>query len=133
MIDQLIEQIASKVGLDAGTARKAVGVVLGLINKEGDASAVSDLFGKIPGAADLAGEFKGGVGGGMGGLLSKVSGMLGGGSALSAMAALKQAGVSMDQAKDMMPVVKGFLSENAGEDIASKALGSVPALKDLLG
>jgi len=136
MIDQLIQQVSAKLGIDASMAKQAVGVVLGLLQKEGDGAAVSALFSQISGASDLAGEFKG-VGGGdsaMGGLMGRMGGMLGGGAgdAMSAMAAFKSTGLSIDQAKDMMPVMKDFLMENAGEDVMKQALGSVPALKGFM-
>ncbi|MCI5046104.1 MAG: DUF2780 domain-containing protein [Aquisalinus sp.] len=135
MIDQLIQQIASKVGIDESIARRAVGVVMGFLNKEGDPSAVGSLFEKIPGAAELASQYEPGASGGLGGLMGKMGGMLGGnkmGDAMAAMAAFKETGLSMDQAQDMMPVVKDFISENAGPDVMAKAINSVPALKDLL-
>lgn len=143
MIDQLIQQLVSKIGIDENLARQGVGIIMGLLKKEGDAGSVSALFDKIPGAADLAGEFEGlssgggaiGAGGMLGGLMGKVGGMLGGnaGDALSAMAAFKDSGLSVDQAKDMAPVVTDFLKENAGEDLMKQALGSVPTLKGFLG
>lgn len=139
MIEQLIQQVVAKLGIDEGLAQKAVGTVLGLLKKQGDGGAVSALFDKIPGAADLAGKFSdapAASGGGlMGGLMGKLGGAIGGnaGGAMEAMNALKDTGLSMDQAKDMAPVVTGFLKEKAGGDLLGKALESVPALKSLLG
>ena len=135
MIDQLIQQIASKVGIDESMARQAVGVVMGFLNREGDSSAVGSLFEKIPGAAELASQYEPGASAGLGGLMGKMGGMLGGNKmsgAMAAMAAFKETGLSVDQAQDIMPVVKDFISENAGADVMAQAINSVPALKDLL-
>ncbi|MEL6364425.1 MAG: DUF2780 domain-containing protein [Pseudomonadota bacterium] len=136
MIDQLIARIVEQIGLDRGVAEQALGSLLGLLQKEGDGAAVSQLFDAVPGAADLASKFGGGSGGGglLGGVAGALSGVLGdkAGSAFSAVAALQNSGLDMDQAKSMMPVVAGFLKENAGEGALMNALESVPALKDLL-
>ena len=134
MIEQLVSQIAAKVGIPDALARQGVGVVMGLLKKEGDPGAVGQLFSQIPGAEGLANEYaqtaetaKAPAGG----LLGKIGGMLGGGagSKLSALAAFQQTGLSMEQGKAMIPVAKDFLTEHADEATVRKALGSVPALK----
>ena len=135
MIEQLISQIATKVGIPEAMARQGVGVVMGMMKKDGDPGAVGELFSKIPGSEALASQYADGAGkkatGGMGGLMGKVGGMLGGkaGSQMSAMAAFQQTGLSVDQGKAMIPVAKDFLIQHAGEDTARRALASVPALK----
>lgn len=135
MIDQLIQMVTQKLGIDPAMAEKAVGIVMSLIQKEGDGAAVSQLFDNIPGAADLASKFSGSAGqDAAGGLLGKVAGMLGGGAGdvVGSIGALKETGLSMDQLGDMAPLVKNFLAENAGEDVVNQALSSVPALKGFL-
>ena len=138
MIDQLISQIVTKVGLPEAAARQGVGVVLGLLKKEGDPGPVGELFAKIPGAEALAGQYAEGAekaaGGPAAGLMGRLGGLLGGkaGSTASAMAAFQKTGLSVDQGKAMLPVAKDFLAEHAGEDTARKALASVPALKGFL-
>src|SRR5690606_34093839 len=74
MIDELIARITANVGLDADLARKAVGMMLAFLQKEGPAAEVEALFNALPGAAELAAEngAKGGIGG-------AVMGMMGGG------------------------------------------------------
>lgn len=135
MIDQLVAVVSEKLGIDASMAEKAVGVVMGLVNKDGDNAAVSALFDKLPGAAALAQQYGGEITEGGGGLLGKVSGMLGGntGDLMGALGALKQTGLSVDQLGEMAPLIKNFMTEHAGEDTVRQALGSVPALKDFLG
>lgn len=138
MIEQLVSQIAAKVGIPEALARQGVGVLLGMLKKDGDAGAVGELFSKIPGAADLAGQYEHGAAekatGPVGGLLGKIGGLLGGkaGNTMSAMAAFQQTGLSLDQGKAMIPVAKDFLAVHAGEDTMRKALGSVPALEGFI-
>jgi hypothetical protein len=134
MIEQLVSQVAAKLGIDESTAQQAVGSILGLLQKQGDDSAVAALFDQIPGAASLAGQFQN-AGSSSGGLMGMVGGLMGGrtANAMEAMNALKQSGLSMDQAKEMAPVMTDFMKENASEELLHNAVQSVPGLKDLLG
>lgn len=139
MIEELITMVAEKLGIDQGMAEKGVGTLLSLLKDQaGDAPALGELFGAIGGAEALADQFpQGGTdsgGGLMGGLMGKAADMLGGGAgdAMDALAAFQSTGLSMDQAKDMMPVVKGFMTENVGEDTLRQLMESVPALQGLL-
>ena len=134
MIEQLVSQIATKVGIPEALARQGVGIVMGMLKKDGDPGAVGQLFSQIPGAEALAGEYMGGAkeaSGGIGGLMGKVGGMLGGsaGSKMSALAAFQQTGLTPEQGKAMIPVAKDFLAEHADEATVRSALASVPALK----
>lgn len=134
MIEQLVSQIAAKVGIPESMARQGVGVVMGMLKKEGDPGAVGDLFSQIPGAESLATEYASEgakATGGAGGLMGRLGGMVGGsaGSKMSALAAFQQTGLTADQGKAMIPVAKDFLTQHADEATVRKALGSVPALK----
>lgn len=135
MIDQLVQIVTQKLGIDSATAEKAVGIVMSLIEKEGDGSTVSQLFENIPGAADLASRYAGDAGqDAAGGLLGQVAGMIGGGAGdvVGSIGALKETGLSMGQLQDFAPLVKNFLTEQAGEDLVRQAVSSVPALKGFL-
>ncbi|NWP65735.1 DUF2267 domain-containing protein, partial [Escherichia coli] len=48
-MDELIARITANVGTDPGTAKKAVGLILAFLQKEGPAKA-TDLISSIPGA-----------------------------------------------------------------------------------
>ena len=137
MIDTLITQLAEKLGIEESMAKQAVGVGLSLLNKEGDNDLVSQLFSKIGGASDLAQEFTKTEqpSGGLGGLVGSLGGMLGGkaGDAMSALSALEDSGLSLDQAKDSLPVVSDFLKDQNATDIAKQVIDSIPAFKGLLG
>ena len=56
-MEQLIANLAQQFGIDEALAQKAVGLVLSLLQNQGDGSAVSELFDKLPGASDLATQF----------------------------------------------------------------------------
>ena len=82
-MQEIIERIATAAGIDAATAEKAIGIILGFLQKEGPASEVTDLIKSIPGAPELVAEHAGeGGGGSLGGLM----GMMGGSGGLMALA-----------------------------------------------
>lgn len=67
-MDELIEQLAAKIGVDKPVAEKAVGLILDFLRTEGPSETVQVLIDSIPGAA-AAVEANAGGGGGLGGLL----------------------------------------------------------------
>jgi len=65
-MDELVDQIVAATGLDRAAARKAVGIIIGFLNREGPADKVKELIDKLPGARALADENSGASGGLMG-------------------------------------------------------------------
>jgi hypothetical protein len=51
-MDQLVEQLAAKAGIDKAVAEKTVGIMLGFLRKEGPSDKVQALIDRIPGAED---------------------------------------------------------------------------------
>jgi hypothetical protein len=51
-MDELIERLTSKVGLDKDVARRTVGLILGFLRTEGPTDKVQALIDSIPGAED---------------------------------------------------------------------------------
>ena len=49
-MDELIEQLAAKAGIEEAVAEKTVGIILGFLRSEGPADKVQGLIDKIPGA-----------------------------------------------------------------------------------
>jgi hypothetical protein len=67
-MDELVEQLAAKAGIDRAVAEKTIGIILGFLRKEGPSDKVQALIDRIPGAeraVEAAG--KGGLSGLMGG------------------------------------------------------------------
>lgn len=48
-MDELIERLTSKVGLEADVAKRTVGIILGFLRNEGPADKVQALIDSIPG------------------------------------------------------------------------------------
>lgn len=138
MIEELIQDAATRTGLSADQARMGLGAALSLIEKHGDAIKVAELLDEIPGAAKLAAE--GAVltqqksGGLMGGLMSKVGGS--GGAAMSDAMAMGQKlarqGVTTSDMQAMLPVAMDFVRSKTGRDLLREVLVTVPGLGKLM-
>jgi len=126
MIDELIARITANVGLDADLARKAVGMMLAFLKKEGPAAEVDALFNAVPGAAELAADngAKGGIGG-------AVMGMMGGG-VMALGSQLMGAGLGMGQIQQVSKEVFAFGREKAGEDAMGAIVGAIPGLSQFV-
>ncbi|MEM7430243.1 MAG: DUF2780 domain-containing protein [Pseudomonadota bacterium] len=131
-MEQIISQLAAQIGIDEALAQKAVGMVLALLEKQGDGNAVSQLFDSLPGAADLAGAHAdSGGGGGMAGMLG---GLMGGGTgdAMKLVGSLQSEGMSMDQIKELGSGLLAHAKESAGEDVVRQAVANIPGVSDYL-
>jgi hypothetical protein len=49
-MDELVEQLAAKAGIDRAVAEKTIGIILGFLRKEGPSDKVQVLIDSIPGA-----------------------------------------------------------------------------------
>jgi hypothetical protein len=49
-MDELVEQLAAKVGIDRAVAEKTIGIILGFLRREGPSDKVQVLIDRIPGA-----------------------------------------------------------------------------------
>src|SRR5882757_6065948 len=79
-MDELIEQLTAKAGIDRAVAGKTIGIILGFLRNEGPADKVQALIDKIPGAeaaieAPSSGGLVGLMGGGLMVLGSKLMGL----------------------------------------------------------
>jgi hypothetical protein len=129
-VQELIDRVAAKTGLDEAVAERAVGIVLSLVKTQGNQAKVAELFARLPGAEALAERF-GGDGARGGGLLGMLGGGLMGGP-LAAVAKLQSAGLSMDQIKALGAETLGYAREQAGDRLVREAAGSIPGLSAYL-
>jgi hypothetical protein len=49
-MNELVEQLAAKAGIDRAVAEKTIGIILGFLRKEGPSDKVQVLIDRIPGA-----------------------------------------------------------------------------------
>lgn len=110
-MEELIGRITGAAGIDAVTAKKCVGTILGFLQAEGPKKEVEQVMSATPGAAELAGS-----GGYAGGGLMGLAGQLG------------DAGLDMEQMQTVGREVLAFARQKAGEDVVGEIVGSVPGL-----
>jgi hypothetical protein len=127
-MQDLIGRIVAATGLSEAKAMKALGIVLNLIQTQGNQNKVKELFDKLPGAAELAREHGGdGAGYGGGGLLGMLAGGMMGGP-LAAVSKLSSAGLSTDQIKTLGTTTLDYAKEQAGSQLVKEVAGSIPGL-----
>jgi len=127
-MQELIGRIMAATGLSEEKATKALGIVLNLIQTQGNQNKVQDLFDRLPGAAELARQQGGdGAGRGGGGLLGMLAGGMMGGP-LAAVSKLTAAGLSMDQVKALGTTTLDYAKEKAGAQLVKDVAGSIPGL-----
>ena len=128
MMQELIDRIVAATGLSSEKAEKALGIVLNLIQTQGNQNRVQEMFDKLPGAAELARQQGGdGAGKGGGGLLGMLAGGMMGGP-LAAVSKLSAAGLSMDQIKALGTTTLDYAKEKAGAQLVKDVAGSIPGL-----
>lgn len=113
-MNELIDRIVANVGLDAGSAHKAVGLILGFLQAEGPADQVSKLVGALPGASEAisAANYKPGFMGGVMGLGSQLMGM----------------GLGMGEITGVSKETIRFAREKAGDGPIDAVVSSIPGL-----
>lgn len=125
-MEELIARVTQKTGLDAATAKKAIGIILAFLKKDGPATEVNQLIAALPGAEDAIAQ----AGNGGGGLMGMMGAMGGGVMALGGQ--LMGAGVSMGQMQPLGRELFAYGREKAGEDVMGPIVGSIPGLSQFV-
>jgi len=124
-MDELISRVMAAAGLDEALTRKAVGIILAFLQKEGPAVEIAELMAALPGAQDLANA----EAGAKGGLMGMVGGLMGGGGGVMALGGqLMGAGLSMGQIQTVSKEMFAVGREKAGEDAMGAIVGAIPGL-----
>ncbi|MBR1222646.1 DUF2267 domain-containing protein [Bradyrhizobium sp. U87765 SZCCT0131] len=118
-MDELIEQLSAKVGIDRAVAEKTIGIILSFLRTEGPADKVQALIDKIPGA-DAVIAASGGT--------SKLSGFFGGG--LMALGGkLMGLGLGMGEIQDVARELFRFGRDRVGMDTIDDIIAGTPGLR----
>lgn len=126
-MQDLIDRIAAAAGLPPETAERALGIVLNLIQTQGNPNKVGELLDRLPGARALIARHGGDGAGHGGGLLGMLAGGMMGGP-LAAISKLSAAGLSMEQIKALGTATLDYAKEKAGPQLVKEAAGSIPGL-----
>ncbi|RCW21595.1 hypothetical protein DFR48_110184 [Ciceribacter lividus] len=129
-MNELVNRIATNVGIDADVAEKAVGMMLGFLQREAADGPVAKMIEAIPGAVDLVARYNGeGEGKGLlGGLLSAI----GGGGIMGLGQQLMALGLGMGEITSLSRETIAAAREYAGADVVDEVVASVPGLSQFV-
>ena len=132
-MEELIARVTNRTGLDAATAKIAIGHILAFLRKEGPPEDAERLLAALPGADAAIAEANAGEdeGGGLMGMLGGVGGAMGGGVMVLGQK-LMAAGVPMSQMQPLGQELFAYGREKAGEDTMGRIIGSIPGLSQFV-
>lgn len=129
-MQEFINSVTERLGIDKDTAKSAVGSLLSVIRGEGGSEG-QELVDRLPGGNEMA-EREGSPDDG-GGLMGTIGGALGGlGGGAAGLAGLVSSGLSGDKLKQFVEMFVGWAKKVAGDDLVEKVIAKVPALKSIL-
>lgn len=131
-MDELVTLISEKVGIDAELARRAIGIILAFLQREGPEDDVNALVAALPGADQAIAEADSSPKGG-GGLMGALGGFMGGSGGIMALGSeLTGAGLSMGQMQTLGQELFAYGRAKAGEDVMGPIIGSIPGLSQFV-
>ncbi|OJU02299.1 MAG: hypothetical protein BGN83_13235 [Rhizobium sp. 63-7] len=131
-MNELVTQIADKIGIEPALAEKALGMMLGFLQREADDGAVARMIEAIPGGPDLVARFNGESAGG-GGLLGSVMSALGGGGGVMGLGQqLMSEGLGMGEITALARETIAAAKQYAGDDVVDQVVSSVPGLSQFV-
>jgi len=128
-MDELIARVAAAIGVDAATAKTAIGLVLGFLQKELPDGPVAEFLDKVAGSRDAidAAEASGGeAGGGLGGLMGGMGGLMGLAGKLNA------AGLDMGQIQKLGREIFAYAETILGKEKVQQIANSIPGLSQFV-
>ena len=127
-MDELIARVSAAIGVDAGVAKTAIGLVLGFLQKEAPDGPVSDFLDKVAGSRETidAAEASGGEGGGLGGLMGGMGGLMGLAGKLNA------AGLDMGQIQKLGREIFAYAETIVGKEKVQEIANSIPGLSQFV-
>jgi len=128
-IQQVIDTIATKTGLDPAAAERAAGTILSVIQQEVDPKVAASLFDKLPGAADLAAAnaVSASSGGFLGSIATRVLGNKAGVLA-AGLTQLEASGLTLAQIEAAAASILASVKASAGGDTAKQVAAALPGL-----
>ncbi len=130
-MNELVTRVAENVGIEPATAEKAVGMILGFLQREAADGPVAQMIEAIPGASELIAQYNGeGTGGG--GLLGGLMSAIGGGGVMALGQQLMSQGLGMGEITGLAKETIAFAKEKAGADVLHEVVASVPGLSQFV-
>jgi hypothetical protein len=126
-MSEIVTQVADKVGIAPDVAEKALGMMLGFLQREADDGAVAKMIEAIPGGPDLVARFNG-AGQGGGGLLGGLMSAIGGGGIMGLGQQLMSQGLGMGEISALAKETIAIARQHAGDEVVDQVIASVPGL-----
>src|SRR6202048_3263924 len=119
-MDELVDRIVAKVGVDRSVAEKSVGIIFDFLSKEGPSDKVHALLDQLPGANEAIAAARAADGGGM---FGSMGGIMGVGSRLMG------AGLGMGEIQGVTRELMAYAREKAGGEAGGEIVAAVPGLR----
>ena len=130
-MNELVTRVAENVGIEPATAEKAVGMILGFLQREAADGPVARMIEAIPGASELIAQYNG-EGSGGGGLLGGLMSAIGGGGVMALGQQLMSPGLGMGEITSLAKETIAFAKEKAGDEVVDEVVASVPGLSQFV-
>ncbi len=131
-MNEIVDQIAARVGIPAEVAEKALGMMLGFLQREAADGPVAKMIEAIPGASDLVAQYNGAGESGGGGLLGSIMGALGGGGIMALGQQLMSEGLGMGEITSLAKETLSIAEQHAGKEVVDEVVASVPGLSQFV-
>ncbi len=131
-MEELVARVAKAADIAPDQARRAIGLILAFLRKEGPTTEVDEMLGALPGgqeAATAAEADKPSGGGILGGLMN----MMGGGGGLMGLAAsLTGMGLGTGEMATVGKEIFAYAREKVGDDRVNQIAGAIPGLNQFI-
>ncbi len=118
-MDELVDRIVAKVGVDRSVAEKSIGIIFDFLSKEGPTDKVHALLDRLSGANEAIAAARAGDGGGM---FATMGGIMGVGSRLMS------AGLGMGEIQGVTRELIAYAREKAGDEAVNAIVNAIPGL-----
>jgi hypothetical protein len=122
-MDELVDRIVAKVGVDRSVAEKSVGIIFDFLSKEGPSDKVHALLDQLPGANEAIAAARAADGGGM---FGSMGGIMGVGSRLMG------AGLGMGEIQGVTRELIAYAREKAGDEAVGNIVDAIPGLSQFI-
>lgn len=130
-MNELVSRVAENVGITPDVAEKAIGMMLGFLQREADDGPVAKMIEALPGGPELVAQFNG-EGAGGGGLLGGLMSSFGGGGIMALGQQLMSQGLGMGEITALAKETIAIAREHAGDEVVDQVVASVPGLSQFV-
>ncbi|MGO4566159.1 hypothetical protein AB4Z52_14010 [Rhizobium sp. 2YAF20] len=132
-MNEIVDQIAAKAGIAPDVAEKAVGMILGFLQREAPDGPVAKMIQSIPGASDLVAQYNGAESSSGGGILGSLMSAVGAGGGVMALGQqLMSSGLGMGEITTIAKETIAVARQHAGDQVVDEVVGSIPGLSQFI-